>query len=92
MAFEFLAYNVNLVVFPAYDAFSKFFLKVYVFAPCRENVLQADLSPNVVRVVMTHKAEIGIYRSPEFPFALITTPAFERQTDAMLPPGFPRRQ
>lgn len=50
---------------PTDNAFVELLHEIDILAPGWENILQADFSPNLVRIVMAHQAEIGIYRGTE---------------------------
>lgn len=66
MILQALANDVCSIILSPEDTFREILDEVEVFAPCRENVLLADLSTYLVRIVVAHEAEIRIYRGTDF--------------------------
>lgn len=65
MVFEPLADYIQLVVLLLDYALVEAFDEVEVFSPCRQNVLLADLSADIVGIIVAHQSEIGIYSGSE---------------------------
>lgn len=65
MVFEPLADYIQLVVLLLDYALVEAFDEVEVFSPCRQNVLLAELSADIVGIIVAHQSEIGIYSGSE---------------------------
>lgn len=66
MRMKFAANYMDFIVLPAKDTLAKILDEVEVFAPGREDVFLADLTANLVALVVNHHAEIRIDGSSEF--------------------------